>query len=165
MTDRETAVRLALLKVLSEMLGETKTAAAGVVKKDWRPGDRLTAVLPGGVSVGTVSMSNGATTSKVADEISFTEWVRKTHPEQVETVKFDRVKPAFQERLLSAARKLGTAVDAETGEEVPGITISAGDPYPSVKLAEDARTAVAEAWLAGELTELVSGLLAIEGGE
>lgn len=165
MSDREDAVRLALLKVLGEMLGETKGVADCAVRDEWHPGDRLTAALPDGTCVGTVTLANGKKTAKIDNAIDFTEWARKAHPDQIETVKFDRVKPDFAERLLSAARQRGVAVDAETGEVVPGIEVSQGDPYPMVKLTDDAREAVAKAWQVGELAELVSGLLAIEGGE
>lgn len=164
MTPQDLALRFALLKVLVAELSTAKKTADGEVRDCWRPGDRLTAVLPGGPDVGTVTLTKGKATAKVDNEIDFVEWARKVHPEWVETVKYDRVRPECVERLLSAARQLGVPVDAETGEEVPGITVTEGEPYPMVRLAAGAREAVAAAWQDGTLGELVAGLLAIEGG-
>jgi hypothetical protein len=166
MTNHDLALRFALLKVLVTELAAAKKVADCEVRDTWRPSDRLTATTPAGKAVGTVTLANGATRAGVADTEAYEAWVRATHPEQIETVPATtRINPEFTARLTSAAKKLGVAVDAETGEVVPGIAVSEGDPYPMVKLAEGAREAVAEAWRDGSLTELVSGLLAIEGGE
>jgi hypothetical protein len=166
MTPQELALKFALLKVLVTELGAAKTVADLEVRATWRPADRLTATLPNDTDIGTVTLANGAVRAAVADTEAYETWVRATHPEQIETVpETTRINPAFTARLTSAAKKLGVAVDAETGEEVPGITVAAGEPYPMVKLTKGAREAVAEAWQAGDLTELMAGLLAIEGGE
>ena len=165
MTPREMALRLALVKVLGDELKTAKAVTDGEIRDEWRPKDRITATLPDGREVGTVTLTSGRKAARLSDEIAYEMWVRVVHPDAFETVTVTRVKPEFTERLMSAARKLGVAVDAETGEEVPGITVAAGEPFPMVKLASDAREAVAEAWQSGELTELVSGLLAIEGDE
>jgi hypothetical protein len=165
MTPQEQALRMAVLKVLVAELSAAKKSADFEIRRCWRPSDRLTATISGGDDIGTVTLAKGRTTASVADTAAYEAWVRATHPEQIETVPATtRVNPEFTARLTSAAKQLGVAVD-ETGEVVPGIEVSAGDPYPMVKLAEDARDEVAKAWQAGELTELVSGLLAIDGGE
>lgn len=165
MTPQELALKFALLKVLVAELGEAKKAADCEIRGGWRPSDRLTATIPGGADIGTVTLAKGRSGAHVSNDLAYEEWVRAVHPEEIEQITTVRVKPEFTARLISAARSRGVAVDAETGEEVPGITVTSGDPYPMVKLSEDAREAVAKAWQAGELTELVSGLLAIEGGE
>lgn len=159
------ALRFALLKVLTGELGAAKTEADAEIRDTWHTGDRNSATLPGNVLLGAVTLAKGRTTSKLADEPAFEAWVAKTHPEQIETVTITRVKPDYRERLMSAARQLGEAVDAETGEAVPGITVGQGEAYPTVKLAPGARDAVAQAWQAGQLRELLGGLLAIEEGE
>lgn len=159
------ALRFALLKVLMGELGDAKSAADCEIRDTWHPGDRNTATLPGKVLLGAVTFAKGKTTSQLVDEPAFTAWVEKVHPEQMETVTITRVRPGYRERLMSAARRLGEAVDGETGEAVPGITVVQGEPYPMVKLAPDARDAVVRAWRAGELRELVGALLAIEGSD
>jgi hypothetical protein len=166
MTPQELALKFALLKVLVTELGTAKSAADCEIRDMWRPSDRLTATLPNSKDVGTVTLAKGRTTAAVTDADAYEAWVRANHPDWIETVPAtERINPDATHRLTSAARKTGVAVDAETGEIVPGIDVVQGEPYPMVKLADDAREAVAEAWQAGELTELVSGLLAIEGGE
>lgn len=166
MTPREMALRFALLKVLTDELKKAKAASDCEIRDGWRPGDRLTATLPGNADLGTVTLANGAKKAHLADEAAYEEWVRKVHPEAIETVPATtRINPEFTDRLMAAARKLGVAVDAETGEQVPGIEVTQGDPYPMVKLTPEARDAVAAAWTRGNLAALLPGLLAIEGGE
>jgi hypothetical protein len=166
MIPQDLALRYALLKVLVGELATAKSAADCEIRDTWRPKDRLSAALPDGAVVAAVTLTSGRTTASVADIGAYEEWVRATHPEQIETVPATtRINPDFTARLTSAARKVGVAVDAETGEVVPGIEVTTGDPYPMVKLADDARDEVAKAWRDGSLTELVAGLLAIEGGE
>lgn len=165
MIPQELALRFALLKVLVTELSTAKKAADCEIRDGWRPSDRLTATLPGRRDIGTVTLANGKTTAKLTDERAFEDWVKANRPEQMTTVTMTLVDPGYLDRLLAAARKLGEAYDAETGEVVPGITVQRGEPYPMVKLTEDAREAVAEAWRDGTLAELVTGLLAIEGGE
>ena len=159
MTDQHsTAAELALVKVLGERLKAARADADEQVAK-WRPKDRAAAVLPNDVEIGSVTLVSGRSKSRLADEAAFLAWVERVHPEQMETVTTTRPNPAFVERLMSAARQLGTPVDAETGEEVPGIVVDVGAPFPQVRLTKDAHQKVAAAWQAGELAELVSGLL------
>lgn len=165
MTPRELALRFALLKVLTEELGKAKKASDSEIRDGWRPGDRLTATLPGNADIGTVTLANGKTTAKLSDQRAFEEWVKSTHPDWMTTVTLTVVDPGHVERLMAAAQKLGVAVDADTGEAVPGIEVTQGDPYPMVKLTPEARDAVAAAWTRGNLAALLPGLLAIEGGE
>lgn len=165
MIPRELALRIALLKVLTTELGTAKKTADCEIREEWRPKDRITATLPGGQDVATVTLASGKTTAKLTDEAAYENWVKATHPDAFVTVTRTYVDPDFTDRLMAAARKLGVAVDAETGEEVPGISVMAGEPYPMVKLAGDAREAVAAAWRDGTLAELLPGLLAIQGGE
>jgi hypothetical protein len=166
MTPQELSLRYALLKVLVAELAAAKSVADCEIRDTWRPKDRLSAALPDGTVVAAVTLTSGRVTAAVADVDRYEAWVRVNHPEAIETVPAtERINPDFTARLTSAARKIGVAVDAETGEVVPGIEVTTGDPYPMVKLTEDARDEVAKAWRDGSLTELVAGLLAIEGGE
>lgn len=160
-----TAAELAVVKVLAEQLKAARADADEQVAK-WRPKDRAAAILPGDVEIGSVTLTSGRTRSRIADEAAFEAWVKKAHPEMFETVTITRPNPAFVDRLLAAARKLGTPVDAETGEEVPGIAVEQGDPFPMIRLNPDAPRLVGEAWQRGELAELVGRLLrpALEGG-
>ena len=164
--NHDVALRLAVLKILVAELAEAKQAADAEVRDTWRRGDRLTAALPDGKLVGAVTLAKGRATATITDPDAYEKWIHATHPEQVETVpQTTRINSDFTARLKSAAQKLGVPVDAETGEIVPGITFTEGTPYTLVKLVDDAAGMVSAAWQAGELTELVSGLLPIDGGE
>lgn len=158
MSDRhDMAARFAVLKVLADRVKDGKAVADCEIRDAWHPGDRNTAELPGGEVIGTVTLAKGRAASAITDETAFLEWVTKTHPDQVETV--TRVRPDYATRVKSAARQLGHGVDPETGEEIPGLSVSTGDPYPVVKLAADAEVLVAEAWLSGSMLDLVASLL------
>lgn len=159
------ALRFAVLKTLAGELTTAKRQADSEIREAWHPGDRNSATLPDKTLLGAVTLAKGKTGSKLVDEPAFRAWVERTHPEEMETVTITRVKPAYSELIMSAARQLGQAIDATTGEEVPGITVEQGDPYPTMRLAPGARDVIAKAWQAGQLADVVDGLLEIEGGE
>jgi hypothetical protein len=165
MLREETALHLALLKVLTDRLGKARTTAADTLKASWRVGDRNAAALPSDAVIGSVTYAKGRASAAVTDREAFEEWVAANHPEEIETVVPEpivRVRPAYEALLTSAAKQMGEAVDATTGEVVPGIEVRQGDPYTTVRLAGDAEEQVAAAWKSGELAELIGGLLAIE---
>lgn len=160
MRDRhDLAARFAVLKTISTKVGDAKKAADCEIRDTWTPGDRLTAKLPDGTAIASVTLSNGKTTAKLTDQAAYEEWVARAHPDEIETVTITRVKPEFTERTLSAARQLGEPVDAATGEMVPGVSVEQGDPYPTTRLSAGAAEAIARAWQDGELAEMVGGLL------
>ena len=153
------ATKLALLKVLTGQLGDVKKAADCEIRDTWRPKDRNTAVLPDGTAIGTVGLTKGRTVARLADEAAYRAWVEQAHPDEIETVTTTRVNPAFTERIMSAARQLGMAIDATTGEQVPGVTVETGDPFPTVRLEDGAAALVAAAWQSGQLAELIASLI------
>ena len=153
------AARFAVLKEIASKLSAAKKAADCEIRDTWTPGDRLTAKLPDGTPVGSVTLAKGKTTAKLTDAAAYEEWVTRTHPGEIETVTITRVRPEFTERVLSAARQLGEPVDAATGEMVPGVSVEQGDPYPTTRLNAGAAEAIAKAWQDGQLAELVGGLL------
>lgn len=168
MSNHDLAARFAVLKEIASRVATAKTAADCEIRDTWTPGDRLTAKLPDGTAVGSVTLAKGKTSAKLTDQAAYEEWVLATHPEQIETVTITRVDPAYTERLMSAARQLGEPIDGETGTLVPGITVETGDPYPTTRLSTGAAEAIAAAWTAGELVGLVGEVLRPalpEGGE
>lgn len=167
MSAHETALTFALLKVLRDRLSTAKAAADTEIKTTWRVKDRNAAVLPNGAELGSVTLAKGRATAHLADEDAFMAWVLETHPDEVEQISITRVKPDFQDRILSFARQTGTTVDPATGEEVPGVKVVEGDPYPTTRLAPDAEELVAAAWQNGSLPELIGALVqpAIEGAD
>jgi hypothetical protein len=160
MTLREdTAFHLGLIKFLTEKLGAAKASAAGALTETWRPGDRNAGALPSGAVIASVTYAKGRTSARVSDRETFEAWVKENHPTEIETVTTTRVSPAYEALLTSAAKQFGVAIDATTGEEVPGITVGQGEPYAIVKLSDDAESLITQAWQDGELTELLGGIL------
>lgn len=159
MERHDLAARFALLKTLGSKLAEAKKAADCEIRDTWTPGDRLTAKLPDGTSLGSVTLAKGRATARLVDEPAYTAWVETTHPEHIETVTITRVDPAYTERLMSAARQLGEAIDGETGTIVPGIRVEQGDPYPTTRLSAGAVEAIARAWQNRELIDALGAVL------
>lgn len=155
----ELALHLALLRVVADLVKDSRTAAATAAQATLDTGERLSARLPGGERIASVTMANGKTEAKVTDEDAFTAWVADTYPTEVEQITV--VRESFRRRLLDHAKQAGAPVTS-TGEAIPGVQIVQGDPYPSVRLADDARAIVGRAWRAGELAAFTGGLLAIE---
>jgi hypothetical protein len=95
------------------------------------------------------------------------EWVLENHPDAIQQVQVTQVDPDFTARMVAFARATGSTADPATGEEVPGLRVRDGDPYPMTKLEDNAAELVAEAWQSGELSELIASLVrpAVEAGE
>lgn len=95
------------------------------------------------VDYGTLVMVPGSRRAQVADDKAFVDWVAKRYPDEMVLL----VRPAFRDRLLATATRLGDPVDSETGEVIPGVEISQGDPYltvrPSAVAKERMRSALA----------------------
>ncbi|MFD0853368.1 hypothetical protein ACFQ07_14095, partial [Actinomadura adrarensis] len=141
------ALRLALVKVLTDRLKDVKAAAGCEVTDTWRPKDRATVVLPGSdAEIGTVTLSSGSTKARLSDEDAYRTWVEANYPEQIETVTTTRIKPEFTNRLLTFVQRSGKVRDPGTGQEVPGVVVETGDPHPMVKLVRDAPELFAQAW-------------------
>lgn len=157
MTDlKQQALTVAVLTALGERITEAaKTARADLLTVMQEVGaERVTAALPDGTSVASVSLaaSQGGK-AYVADDAAFTRWVAEQHPCELEYT----VRPAFRKAKLDEL--------SATQEAIPGVDFAEARPYLMNKFRGDGKGAIASAWQAEELTELVSGLLAIEGGE
>ncbi|MEV0968477.1 hypothetical protein [Microtetraspora glauca] len=159
MTPKEQALRLVVIRVLKDILGAADDTDRAGVRTDWTVGDRLTATLAA-EPVGAVQLRKGTIRPQVTDAGAFEAWVMANRPDEWETVTttVTRVRPAYVTAVLAAAKKTGVAVTKD-GEEIPGITVAAGDPTVAVTLTEDAAELVAEAWQSGELWEIVGSLL------
>ena len=167
MSKDETALTLALLKVLSGRVGTAKKTADQDITGGWEVSDRNAAVLPNGTKIGTVTLAKGKRSVDITDQDAFMEWVLEAHPDAIQQIQVTQVDPDFTARMVAFARATGSTADPATGEEVPGLRVRDGDPYPMTKLEDDAADLVAEAWQNGELTELIAALVrpAVEAGE
>jgi hypothetical protein len=162
----DTALTLALLKVLSTRIGVAKKAADAEIA-GWEVSDRNAAKLPNGQKIGTVTLATGRRSVDITDGDAFMEWVLETHPEAIQQIKVTRVDPDFTARMIAFARATGSTADPATGEAVPGLRVQDGEPYAMTKLEDDAVEQVAEAWRTGKLTDLFAALVqpAVKAGE
>lgn len=141
---RAAALKAAAMKFLADRVIEAKHAANAAVMDFLDAGDRKGAVLPDGGDIGTVSVAKGRKTVKVVDEVEFLEWVRKHSPQNV----YEQVRPAYVKSLAENGEIVdGMVVDSTTGEVVPGLEQTTGNPYVAVRQSDD-QVAILEAALA-----------------
>lgn len=159
-TPHETALHLAVLRLVADMVKDARSVADEATGQALEEGDRITATL-GGHKLAAVSMAAGSTRCRVVDEDKLAAWVEQNYPTEVEyTV---RVRPVFLKQLQDAAKKAGAPVDPTTGEEIPGLEVTTGEPHPTVRPVDGARDILADAWQRGELT--LGEVLQLPGGE
>lgn len=91
-----------------------------------------------------VSRTPGKKTAKVVDEAALLVWVRENRPDQLREV----VHEAYVDALKKLAVEHGSAVDETTGEVIPGIEVTTGDPFVSTRPTAEAR-ALMKGLLAG----------------
>lgn len=161
MSARDITRDLAVIKVLSERLRDAKALLEAQARDSMEPSDRNAVKLDGEL-VGTVTLVNGRTTARVTNEPALLAWVRATYPTEVYTV--EAVRPSFVAKLLDAARSAGSPAEVISGEVVPGIDVTQGDPYPMVRLTADADAVVSVAWQAGRLPLPATFLPALNSG-
>jgi len=114
-----------LAKALKSMAAQDTTSGT---RPDGRPlmlpGDRDVITVQGR-TLGKVTMTKGRTTVRVdTTHPQFIAWVKENHPEHI----VETVAPAFVELLKKQVAERGGPVDETTGEIIPGVTITHGDP-------------------------------------
>jgi hypothetical protein len=123
----------------------------------------LSARLPDGTEVATLTLAGGGTAARVADPGKFLAWVQETHPSETEVI----VRPGYAEQLLRHMTAAGRAVDPGTGEVVPGIEFRQGEPYITPSFARGARPGrdlIRKAWRERSIDPL-AGLRELAAGE
>ncbi len=145
------------------------------------------AVKFGGQVAAWISMPKPSTTAHVTDEEKLLAWARENAPHAVETVtevtvsgelirylrenapEFltarERMAPDWTEDALTGMKAKGYYVtwQGEKVDEVPGITVSAGESVPRVSLTADASVVIGKAWRSGDIG--LSGLLELPAAE
>jgi hypothetical protein len=106
-----------------------------------------------GTDLGAVSLTAGRKSAKVTDERAFTAWVTDRYPNELVRV----VGEAFARKLLDAALAAGEPVDVKTGEVIPGVEISAGEPFLTVRPTSDAKARMRETLQSSGLLKLPRG--------
>lgn len=149
------ATNVAVLKALRGRVAEAYETARNATDNEMDVGDRK-AVRLGDGKLGDVIKASGSRRAKVTDEESFLKWVAEAHPEEI----VQSVRASFQSKILNDAKYYGQAVDVTTGELVPGVELTVGEPYITVRLADGADEKIAAHW-----DEAVSHLPELSGGD
>ena len=137
------------LRVLGDRVKARSDDVKAQLAASLDPGDRKVAALDDATKVGVVSFANGRTSARVTDERALLRWVRDNRPDEI----VDMIRGSFLSWLLEDARKRGAAVDAN-GEVIPGVTVTASEPYVSVKPLPEGIPALVDAIRAGQLLAL-----------
>lgn len=131
LTDAE---KLAALETYMKVLKPAAEALRAQVTTDMGKMhvERVGAFLPDGTKLAAVGHSDGRRSAKVIDEAAALAWAEQNYPEEVQTVRV--VRPAFLKKLLDVAGSLpvGPGLDSSTGQELPFIQVSLGNPFVTV---------------------------------
>jgi hypothetical protein len=162
----EEAALKALADTVNDRLKEVKNAMQEQLVGNGI--SKVTASLPDGTKVATISRSDAKPAAVVIDDEAFLAFVRSIAPGEVSTRLVTEVRPAYRTTLLAQMTAAGVAriVDTETGElhDVPGVEVKATRALThSVRPITGGKEAIAEAWRTGQLAHL--NLLQIEAGE
>ncbi len=168
---RALATRLVCLRVLRDAIAKADSETRAAFLAVSLVGIREVAAVenPNGgtpITVGTVTAkepTSGHITAAVTDPYALAAWCLLHAPDETMTA----VRPAFQLRLLEAAKASGGWLDRRSGEVVPidGIKVtpaSPGAPGLMVKPTDTADAEIRAAWADGrlqfaDLTELTDG--------
>jgi hypothetical protein len=162
----EEAALKALADTVNDRLKEVKNAMQEQLVDNGI--SKVTASLPDGTKVATISRSDAKPAAVVIDDDAFLAFVRSIAPGEISTRLVTEVRPAYRTTLLAQMTAAGVAriVDTETGElhDVPGVEVKATRALThSVRPTTGGKEAIAEAWRTGQLAHL--NLLQLEAGE
>lgn len=120
---------------------------------------KVTATLPDGTKVATISRSDAKPAAVVIDDDAFRDFVRSVAPGELTTRLVTEVRPAYRTNLLAQMTAAGVprVIDTETGEvhDVPGVEVKATRALThSVRPSTGGKDAIAEAWRTGQLAHL-----------
>jgi hypothetical protein len=154
-TAQDAALVAAVLRALKDLIGTAdQEVRSELLSGLMGPGDRIVPRLPDGgpqVRGATVAVREGAVSARVTDEQALLAWVRDCYPTEVETVPaVERVRPAFREKLLAAAREEGEPIYVD-GEMVDGLTVAVGQPTVVVSVSAEAAAEIGAHLRSGQL--------------
>lgn len=150
---RDAATRAVVFQIVEQAAKARKDEARAELSR-LEPGDTLAAKWDGQL-LGKTTMTTGRTKLVVTDEGKLLEWLQKTHPTEIVITP----NPAYLKALEATARDVGVVIDNQ-GEIVPGVELTHGDPYVSVRKEKDAPFVVAQLLSAGRVA--LEGLKELE---
>lgn len=164
------ALEEAALKALSDTVNDRLKEVKNAMQEQLTTNgiSKVTASLPDGTKVATISRSDAKPAAVVVDDDAFLAFVRTVAPSEISTRLITEVRPAYRTTILAQMTAAGVAriVDTETGElhDVPGVEVKATRSLThSVRPSSGGKDAIAEAWRNGSLAHL--NLLQLEAGE
>jgi hypothetical protein len=163
------ALEEAALKTLSDAVNDRLKEVKNAMQEQLVGNgiSKVTATLPDGTKVATISRSDAKPAAVVVDDDAFLAFVRDIAPSEVTTRIVTEVRPAYRTSILAQMTAAGVAriVDTETGElhDVPGVEVKATRSLThSVRPSTGGKEAIADAWRNGQLSHL--NLLQLEAG-
>lgn len=148
MSIEDLARRAVVERVVADKVKASQADTKAALMDAMDVGDRKVAHI-GDTAVGYVIVTKGRQTWRVSDPAALLAWVKANMPTEV--IVTESVRESYVSALLAGAKAAGAPVDPRTGEMVPGLEVSEGDPYVSVRPNEAAEDAVLTAWGRGEL--------------
>jgi hypothetical protein len=164
------ALEEAALKALSDTVNDRLKEVKNAMQEQLVDNgiSKVSATLPDGTKVATISRSDAKPAAVVVDDDAFLAFVRSIAPGEISTRLVTEIRPAYRTSILAQMTAAGVAriVELETGElhDVPGVEVRATRALThSVRPTAGGKEAIAEAWRNGALAHL--NLLQIEAGE
>lgn len=155
------ALEEAALKALSDTVNDRLKEVKNAMQEQLIGNgiSKVTATLPDGTKVATISRSDAKPAAVVIDDEAFLAFVRSIAPSEISTRLVTEVRPAYRTTVLAQMTAAGVAriVDTETGElhDVPGVEIKATRALThSIRPSTGGKDAIAEAWRSGQLAHL-----------
>jgi hypothetical protein len=155
------ALEEAALKALSDTVNDRLKEVKNAMQEQLVGNgiSKVTATLPDGTKVATISRSDAKPAAVVIDDDAFLAFVRSIAPGEISTRLVTEVRPAYRTTVLAQMTAAGVAriVDTETGElhDVPGVEIRATRALThSIRPSTGGKDAIAEAWRTGQLAHL-----------
>jgi hypothetical protein len=146
---------LLVLRALADRVAAALVAAKADTLAAMEVGERLV-VKVGDQPVGTVTLAHGRVAARITDPRALLAWVKANHPTEVVTTQ--EVRSSFVTALLKRAK--------DSGEVIPGIDVSQGDPYLLAPVDDVAAAVIGAAWADGSLSLPASVLpQLVEGGD
>lgn len=157
---KDAAVPAAVLRVLEERVKQARKERTAEVLAAGDPQDRVNAVHDGR-KLGSVSISEGRTSARVADQDAFAAWCAEHYPTEVEHRPV--VRAAFANAVVDASKQAGEPCMPDGTLDVPGVEVRTGDPYVTVRLTHAAADIVTDMVRTGAIS-LDGTMRELDGG-
>lgn len=136
---------------MGDMEGASKDQLLAAMQDPDDGADRIRVHDDDGTDLGTVGITRGRWQPRVSDELALLAWVKAGYPHEVT----EKIRPAFLSKILGWVKDYKEPI-TPTGEVIPGVEISPGKDFLTVR-ATDAAAERARIALGASLPELTAG--------